>query len=77
MAIQQLMSVRDVMARIGVGKTAVYDAIKRGDLPPPVKIGGSARWIPEEIEDAIESAKEKRNEPALITRRGRPRKLVG
>jgi predicted DNA-binding transcriptional regulator AlpA len=69
-----MLSVTQVMARLNIGKTAVYDLVKRGDLPKPVKIGGSSRWIPEEIDAAIEVMKSKRDEPTTVTRRGRPRK---
>lgn len=69
-----MLNVTQVMARLNIGKTAVYDLVKRGDLPKPVKIGGSSRWIPEEIDAALEVMKAKRDEPTPVTRRGRPRK---
>lgn len=69
-----MLNIAQVMERLNVRKTAVYGLVQRGDLPKPVKIGGSARWIPEEIEAAIERMKAKRDEPKPVTRRGRPRK---
>lgn len=71
-----LLNVNQLMQRLTVKKTAVYHMVKCGVLPKPVKIGGSSRWISEEIEAAIEAAKAKRDEPAPATRRGRPRKLT-
>lgn len=71
-----LWKITQVMTRTNLGKTAVYDCVKRGDLPKPVKIGGSSRWIPEEVDAALEAAKARRTEPAPVTRRGRPRKAA-
>lgn len=71
-----MLNVSQVMARLNIGKTAVYDLVKRGELPKPVKIGGSSRWIPEEVEASIEVMKAKRDEPTPVTRRGRPRKTT-
>lgn len=71
-----MLNVSQVMARLNIGKTAVYDLVKRGELHKPVKIGGSSRWIPEEIEADIEAMKAKRDEPTPVTRRGRPRKAA-
>lgn len=71
-----MLNVSQVMARLNIGKTAVYDLVKRGELHKPVKIGGSSRWIPEEIEADIEAMKAKRDEPTPVTRRGRPRKTA-
>ena len=69
-----MLNIAQVMERLSIRKTAVYALVKRGGLPKPVKIGGSTRWIPEEIEAAIEVMKAKRDEPTPVTRRGRPRK---
>jgi predicted DNA-binding transcriptional regulator AlpA len=71
-----MLNVSQVMARLNIGKTAVYDLVKRGELHKPVKNGGSSRWIPEEIEADIEAMKAKRDEPTPVTRRGRPRKTT-
>lgn len=71
-----MLNVSQVMARLNIGKTAVYDLVKRGELPKPVKIGGSSRWIPEEIDAALDVMKAKRDEPTPVSRRGRPRKAA-
>jgi predicted DNA-binding transcriptional regulator AlpA len=70
-----MLNITQLMARLTVRKTAVYNLIKIGDLPKPIKIGGSARWPEEEIDAAIETMKARRNEPPPVTRRGRPRKV--
>lgn len=42
----------DMKRRTGLGKTAIYAAIKRGDLPAPKKLGRASVW-PAEVIDAI------------------------
>ncbi len=71
-----LLNISQLKARFGLGKTAVYDGVKRGYIPKPIRIGGASRWIPEEVEGAIEKLKTRRDEPAPVTRRGRPRKTI-
>jgi predicted DNA-binding transcriptional regulator AlpA len=70
-----MLNVTQVMARLNVGKSSVYGLVRNGLLPKPVKVGGSARWIDEEVEAAIEAMKAARDAPPPATRRGRPRKV--
>lgn len=42
----------DMIRRTGLGKTAIYAAIKRGELPAPKKLGRASVW-PQETIDAI------------------------
>lgn len=40
-----------VLAIIGIGNTSLYEAIKRGDFPAPVKLGARAvGWRRSDIE---------------------------
>jgi prophage regulatory protein len=40
----------EVKQNTGLGKTTLYGMIKRGEFPPPVKIGGQAvGWVEEEV----------------------------
>jgi excisionase family DNA binding protein len=71
-----MLTVTQVMARLNVSKTSVYGLVKNGLLPKPVKVGGSARWIEEEVEAAITAMKAQRDAPPVPTRRGRPRKVA-
>lgn len=71
-----LLDIKHVMARLTIKKTAVYSLVARGDLPQPLKIGGSSRWVPEEIDAALEKMAQRRDEPRTPTKRGRPRKVV-
>lgn len=40
----------DVLRRVPMGKSAWYKAIKDGDAPAPVKLGGVAMWPEHEID---------------------------
>lgn len=71
-----MLNVAQMMARLNVSKTSIYGLVKTGALPKPVKVGGSARWIEEEVEAAIERMKAERDAPREATRRGRPRKVA-
>ena len=40
--------------RVGMGRTAIYELIKAGKFPRPVKVGGASAWIDVEITSWIE-----------------------
>ena len=56
-----LMPVRAVSKRGGWSDATTWRHVKAGLLPKPIKIGGNTRWVPEEVEAAIEAAKAARN----------------
>ncbi len=42
------------MERMGLKKTAFYDRVQRGLIPPPIKIGKrAAGWLDQEIDEVI------------------------
>ena len=43
-----------VQERVGMGRTAVYELIKAGKFPRPVKVGAASAWIDVEITRWIE-----------------------
>lgn len=47
--IPQMITAREVCARLNISTPTLYRAIQRGHLPPPVKIGVSSRWRLSEI----------------------------
>lgn len=49
---------------IGCSKSSFWRRVADGTFPQPVKIGGLSRWLKTDILDAIESAKNKRDESA-------------
>jgi predicted DNA-binding transcriptional regulator AlpA len=56
-----LLTVKQVSARGGWSDATTWRHVKAGILPQPIKIGGLTRWIPEEVEAAIEAAKAARD----------------
>ena len=49
-----LLKVSDVQAILQLSRSAVYAAIRSGELPKPIKIGKSARWKASQIESLID-----------------------
>lgn len=37
-----------------LGKTCIYERVRRGDLPAPIKFGRASRWRRSEIEAAVD-----------------------
>ncbi|MNF10788.1 hypothetical protein D3C80_2118380 [compost metagenome] len=69
--------------RLLIGNSALYDNIKRGIIPAPIKIGGASRWIKAEIEALLQRLCEERANAvrnpapgAHVRRPGRPRKVA-
>lgn len=44
------LSAREVARRLGMSRSWVYGAFKRGELPPPISIEGRPRWRAQDIE---------------------------
>jgi predicted DNA-binding transcriptional regulator AlpA len=44
-----------------INASTLYRQIRKGLLPPPVRIGGSSRWLREECEAALQSMIEVRS----------------
>lgn len=50
----QLIRLKDVMALCGISRTSIYDAMKKGEFPACVKVGGrSSAWVKSEIDEWI------------------------
>jgi prophage regulatory protein len=50
----RLIRLPAVQQRVGMGRTAVYELIKAGKFPRPVKVGAASAWIDIEITRWIE-----------------------
>lgn len=47
----RFLRLKEVLAICGKSRSSVYDAIKKGDFPKPVKLRGrSSAWIKSEVE---------------------------
>lgn len=52
MTVETFIRLPELQARIGLKRTAIYDAIKAGSFPHPVKLGTRAvAWVESEIVD--------------------------
>ena len=49
----ELLDLRDMQQLLKVKATAVYSAVRRNHIPKPIKVGGSSRWIKDEVEAAL------------------------
>jgi prophage regulatory protein len=50
----RLLRLPAVQERVGMGRTAVYEMIKAGKFPRPVKVGTASAWIDVEVTRWIE-----------------------
>ena len=41
---QVLMRDKEAAKLLGIGKTTLWNNVKKGEAPAPIKIGGSTRW---------------------------------
>jgi predicted DNA-binding transcriptional regulator AlpA len=52
---------KEVMARLGIGPTTYYDAVRKGQLPKPVRLGRVTGLLEEELDAAIERLRTERD----------------
>ena len=48
-----LMAIRQVCARTSLGRTLIYQLVKAGKFPAPIKIGRASRWRIADVEQWI------------------------
>jgi prophage regulatory protein len=51
---ERLLRRPGVQDKVELGRSALYDLIKRGQFPAPIKIGRSSFWVESEIDSWIE-----------------------
>ncbi len=56
----KLISLTDVMERVALKRTSIYELIKTQDFPLPVKIQRASRWVDFEVSDWIRAQMSKR-----------------
>jgi len=49
----RLIRLPQVKAMVGLGTTAIYDKIKKGEFPRQVKLGRLSGWVESEVQDWI------------------------
>ncbi len=50
---QRLIRLPQVKAMVGLGRSSIYDRIKRGEFPKPIKVGRLSGWIEFEVQEWI------------------------
>lgn len=66
----KLERLNEVSARTGLRRSAIYDAIKRGTFPAPVKLGARASaFVSSEIDEWIARLIAERDARAAVRRR--------
>lgn len=56
-----LVSLRHAASRLGISTRALYRLMAKGEIPPPVKVGGASRLYESDLEDYMQRLKQKRN----------------
>lgn len=51
-----LLTAKEVLAIVKIGRTTLYRLIAEGSFPPPAKIGSASRWRSDEIAAWIDEA---------------------
>ena len=59
----KLLRLPDVTAVLGLKRSAIYQRVSDGRIPPPVHIGSAALWHSSEIADLVEYVRKNRHEP--------------
>jgi prophage regulatory protein len=60
MSTERLLTLNQVMDKIGRKKTFIYAEINAGRFPAPVKLGRASSWVESEIDAWIERLKQDR-----------------
>lgn len=50
-----LLTKEDILKILRIGKSTLYDLIKRGLFPKPLKIGSISRWKEEDVQAFLSS----------------------
>ena len=50
---QRIIRLPQVKSMVGLGTTAIYEKIKRGEFPKQIKLGRLSGWVEAEIQEWI------------------------
>lgn len=50
---QRLLRLPQVKQMVGLGTTAIYERIKQGSFPKPIKLGRMSMWVESEVQEWI------------------------
>lgn len=70
---QRLIRLPQVKSMVGLGRSSIYDKIKRGEFPRQIKLGRSSGWVEAEVQTWIsEQIQASRLEPLESVQPYRP-----
>lgn len=49
----RLLKITEVQKRLGLCRASIYNHVKAGRLPAPVRLGKQSRWLEGELEQCI------------------------
>ena len=61
----ELINVQEISRAYGITKSGIFNLIKQGKFPAGVKIGGSRRWNPAEVENWVKKQYETQTKEAI------------
>lgn len=56
MSMMRLLTIKDLCTLTGVSRRTIYRIRASGQLPKAIRVGGRARWRPEDIERWIQTS---------------------
>ena len=60
----RLLRLSEVLARVGLGRSSIYNRIRAETFPKPVDLGGAVAWVEAEIDAWIAERIRSRDEAA-------------
>jgi len=48
--VDRFLSLTDVLAYVGIGRTAWTDRVREGSAPKPIRIGARSLWVSSEVQ---------------------------
>ncbi|AQZ93255.1 helix-turn-helix transcriptional regulator [Halopseudomonas phragmitis] len=58
--VDRLLTVKEVLAMVAIGKTKLYEMIQLEEFPEPIKLGQMSRWSLLEVQEWITQQKNNR-----------------
>lgn len=52
----RLIRLPQVLDRVALGRAAVYERVKAGTFPAPIKLGAASAWVEEELDGGIQGS---------------------
>jgi prophage regulatory protein len=64
----RFLRMRELQVKTGLGPSSIYEAIKEGEFPPPIKLSDRrSGWLESEVEDWMQRRVEERDGGARLS----------